>query len=109
MFLQNVGTWARHSKRYRHLNKKHCGKLTTYVQSHVMPSNFVTFTAVYLLNKARVLLPDNQDFHYDSVRYHQGTFCKMIFGQRNKTVGVSLYMANFVLCVFQFPVKLKVP
>jgi len=108
MFLQNVGTWARHPKRYCHLNKKHCGKLTTYGQSHVVPSNFVTLTAMYLLKKVRVLFPDNQDFHCDHVPYPQGTSCKVIFGPRNKTVGVSLYMANFVLCVFQVPVKLTV-
>jgi hypothetical protein len=67
MFLQNVRIWARLPKRYRHLNKKHCGKLTTFGQSHVVPSNFVIFTAVYLLKKARVVFPDSQDFHYDSV------------------------------------------
>jgi hypothetical protein len=61
------------------------------------------FTAVYLLKEARVVFPDSQDFHYDSVPYPQGTSCKVIFAPRNKTVAISLYMANFVLSAFQVP------
>lgn len=103
MFLQNVRTWPRHPKHYRHFNNKHCGKLKNVWSITCCAFKFCNIYSGVFVKEGQSFFPDSQDFHYDCVPYLQGTSCKVIFGPRNKTVSISLYMANFVLCIFQVP------
>jgi hypothetical protein len=61
------------------------------------------YSSVFVKEGQSFFFPPWQDFLYDSVPHPQGTSCQVIFGPRNKTVGISLCMANFVLCVLQVP------